>query len=46
MMQEKPEYPMSYMIEWLNSEKGKLPEVSNTKAKDPDFGRSIGKLTP
>ena len=37
MSEDKPEFPLSFMIDWLHLEKSKLPEVSNTKAKDPDF---------
>ena len=37
MQDQKPEFPLTYMIDYLNVEKNKLPEVSNTKAKDPDF---------
>jgi len=28
------------MIDWLEHKKDDLPEVNNTKAKDPDFWRN------
>jgi hypothetical protein len=40
MIENKPQYPISYMIDWLSEKKAKLPEVLNTNSRDPDFWRN------